>query len=134
MHWSYRTSSARHTGAVSPREPDAIASTTTPEASGTLTSTSVEAMRAAVDAVYVEENQKLDKLAQNMDDFVRDQPAYDIEAELAEAVRQQTPGSPARFTALAQSAAGAAQPVYREVPPLPAATEIFFLSRLTSDS
>lgn len=33
-------------------------------------------------------NQKLDMLAQNMDDFVRDQPAYDIEAELAETLQQ----------------------------------------------
>ena len=42
-----KIASARHTGAVSAREPDAMASITTPDASGTLTSTSVEAMRAA---------------------------------------------------------------------------------------
>ena len=33
-------------------------------------------------------NQKLDKLAGNMENFVRDQPAYDIEAELAETLEQ----------------------------------------------
>lgn len=41
------TARACHTGPVSPREPDAMASMTTPDATGTLTSTRVDAMRAA---------------------------------------------------------------------------------------
>jgi ElaB/YqjD/DUF883 family membrane-anchored ribosome-binding protein len=56
-------------------------------------------------------NQKLDKLADNMDDFVRDEPVYDLEAEFAqtlkekaEAIRESTKANDEAGKSLAEKA------------------------------